>query len=77
MATWRRPTGGLLLFIILINDAGFSGQSNDVGTISTCKKRLKSMNEIHLKFVDDLTIGEAKKTERHAEVYPSTKSTTT
>ena len=61
---------GLLLFIILINDAGFSGQSNDVGTIITCKKRLRSMNEIHLKFVDDLTIGEAIKMKNMLDYTP-------
>ena len=50
---------GLLLFLILINDVGFPDQRNNVGDIITSKKRTKSVEEIHLKFVDDLTIGEA------------------
>ena len=50
---------GLLLFLILINDVGFSNQTNDLGEIITCKKRIKEFNEIHLKYVDDLTVGEA------------------
>ena len=41
----------LLLFIILINDLGFEGQEN--------KRNLKRANELHLKFVDDLTLAEA------------------
>ena len=52
---------GLLLFLVLINDVGFSGQNAELGEIITCKKRIKEFNEIHLKFVDDLTIGEAVK----------------
>ena len=50
---------GLLLFIILINDLGFEGQSNDTGEIITSKKHLRALNEIHLKFVDDLSLAEA------------------
>ena len=50
---------GLLLFLILINDAGFPDQRNDLGEVLTCKKSIRSLNEIHLKYVDDLTIAEA------------------
>ena len=50
---------GLLLFIILINDVGFEGQTNDVGEIISCKKSMKQINEIHLKYVDDLSLAEA------------------
>ena len=50
---------GLLLFIVLINDVGFLGQQNATGDIITCKRKMKEMNEIHLKFVDDLTMAEA------------------
>ena len=50
---------GLLLFLILINDVGFPDQRNNVGDIITSKKRTTKVEEIHLKFVDDLTIGEA------------------
>jgi hypothetical protein len=50
---------GLLLFLVLINDVGFPNQTKNLGDIITCKKRITSMNEIHLKYVDDLSIGEA------------------
>ena len=49
---------GLLLFIVLINDIGFNGQTNNIGEIITCKRKMKEINEIHLKFVDDLTMAE-------------------
>ena len=50
---------GLFLFLVLINDVGFCDQMNDLGDVITCKKRLKELNEIHLKYVDDLTLAEA------------------
>ena len=50
---------GLLLFLVLINDVGFDGQTNEVGDIITSKKRIKEFNEIHLKYVDDLLIAES------------------
>ena len=50
---------GLLLFIILINDLGFKGQKNDAGEILTSRRNMKQVNEIHLKYVDDLTLAEA------------------
>ena len=50
---------GLLLFLILINDLGFEGQVNNAGEIITCRKSLKAVNEIHLKYVDDLTYAES------------------
>ena len=50
---------GLLLFIVLINDAGFSGQLNNVGDLITSRKNMRAVNEIHLKYVDDLTLGKA------------------
>ena len=49
----------LLLFIVLINDIGFEGQLNNVGDLITSKRNMKSVNEIHLKYVDDLTLAEA------------------
>ena len=49
---------GLLLFLILVNDVGFEDQENEVGDVITCKKRLKEVNRIHLKYVNDLTIAE-------------------
>ena len=43
----------------MINDAGFSGQLNNVGDLITSRKNMRAVNEIHLKYVDDLTLGEA------------------
>ena len=50
---------GLLLFIVLINDVGFQGQANNAGEIITSKRNMKTLNEMHLKYVDDLTLAEA------------------
>ena len=50
---------GLLLFIVLINDVGFKEQENNAGELITSKRNMKNVNEIHLKYVDDLTLGEA------------------
>ena len=50
---------GLLLFIVLINDVGFKDQENNAGELITSKRNMKTVNEIHLKYVDDLTLGEA------------------
>ena len=51
---------GLLLFIILINDVGFTeDQVNNTGELITSKRNMKTINEIHLKYVDDLTLAEA------------------
>ena len=52
---------GLLLFLVLINDAGWDNQVNNAGAIITSKKNFKAANEIHLKYVDDMTIAEAVK----------------
>ena len=45
----------LILFIVMINDIGFDDQKNDAGELITSKRNLKLANEIHFKFVDDLT----------------------
>ena len=50
---------GLFLFLILINDAGFSEQENNVGDMITRKKRIAELNVIHMKYVDDLAVAEA------------------
>ena len=50
---------GLILFIVLINDVGFPGQVNNTGDLITTKRNMRSINEIHLKYVDDLTLAEA------------------
>ena len=51
---------GLLLFLVLINDAGFDNKSNNAEII-TSKKNFKAANQIHLKYVDDMTIAETSK----------------
>ena len=48
----------LILFIVMINDIGFDDQMNNAGELITSKRNLKTANEIHLKFVDDLTLAE-------------------
>ena len=50
---------GLLLFIVLINEVGFVGQTNNAGELITSRRNMKVANEIHLKYVDDLTLAEA------------------
>ena len=50
---------GLLLFIVLINDVGFKEQENNAGELIISKRNMKNVNEIHLKYVDDLTLGKA------------------
>ena len=50
---------GMLLFIILINDLGFAGQENNAGDIINCRKNLRTVNDLHLKYVDDLTYAES------------------
>ena len=42
-----------------MNDVGFENQSNENGEIITCKERVKQLNELHLKYVDDLTLAES------------------
>ena len=49
---------GLFLFLVLVNNVSFSGQVNNAGELITCKKRIKDVNNIHLKYVDDLTLAE-------------------
>ena len=43
---------------MLINDAGFSHQVNNVGELIT-KKKINEMNRIHLKYVDDMSLAES------------------
>ena len=50
---------GLFLFLVLINDLGFEGQTNSTGEMITAKKRVKELNTIHLKYIDDLTFAES------------------
>ena len=50
---------GLFLFLVLINDVGFSKQSNNARELATSKRRVHDLNELHLKYVDDLSIAES------------------
>ena len=50
---------GLFLFLVLINDIGFDGQNNNVGELITRKKKVKEINQIHMKYVDDLALAES------------------
>ena len=50
---------GLFLFLVLINDAGFKNHLNYAGELITSRQNFKAANEIHLKYVDDMTIAEA------------------
>ena len=47
---------GLFLFLVLINDTGFKGQLNNVGELATRKRNVKAVNQIHLKYVDDMSL---------------------
>ena len=49
----------LLLFLVLVNDLGFEGQLNNAGSLAVGKRSIRSLNVIHLKYVDDLTLAEA------------------
>ena len=40
---------GLLLFLLLINDAGCEGQLNNAGELLTSNRNMKQANEIHMK----------------------------
>ena len=51
---------GMFLFIVLINLIGFKDQVKEVGKIvSKPLNKRKSMKNIHLKFVDDMTVAES------------------
>ena len=63
----------LLLFLVLINDVGFKNQTNDAGAIATTKKKIKTANEIHLKYVDDLTLAEAVRLKGNTDFHSTSK----
>ena len=63
---------GLLLFLVLINDTGFDDQINNAGELLTSKRRMKMVNTIHLKYVDDLTLAEAIKLRDKLVYVPTT-----
>ena len=43
----------------MINEVGFEGQQNNAGELLTSKRNMKIINQMHLKYVDDLTLVEA------------------
>ena len=64
---------GMFLFIIFINAAGFEGQNRSLGKLLTQPvKGRRPITNIHLKFIDDMTVAEAvnlKKTLVHCPDY--------
>ena len=53
---------GMLLFLVLINSAGFAEEDRAIGTRVTKASNVRNaISNIHLKFVDDLTIAESLK----------------
>ena len=49
----------LFLFLVLINELGFSDQENNAGDTVTTIKRTNIEREIHLKYVDDFSLAES------------------
>ena len=59
---------GLLLFLILINEAGLRTAQSRIGEMATSSHRHREiMNERHWKFVDDMTIAKALDLKRDLE----------
>ena len=51
---------GMFLFLVLINDAGFQAQNNQIGKLITSAiNKRKEISKDHWKYVDDLTVAEA------------------
>ena len=51
---------GMFLFLILINDAGYSKDNEDIGKkITTSMNKRTEMEAKHFKYVDDMTLVEA------------------
>ena len=44
---------GLLLFLVLINDAGFPDQHNNVGDLIRSRRNFLTANKLQLKYVND------------------------
>ena len=59
------------MFLVLIDEVGFSGQENNAGDLITSKKRLKQINTSHLKYVDDLSLAETVKINSELAPVPS------
>ena len=58
---------GLFLFLLLTNDAGFQGQVNNAGECITKKKMVEELN---MKYVDDLAIAEGINMKKQLEQVP-------
>ena len=54
----------------MVNDVGFENQLNNAGELATAKKKVKTANEIHLKYVDDLTVAEAVRMKENLSCIP-------
>ena len=53
---------GMLLFLVLINSAGFPEDNRTMGArVTKAAHARKAISNIHLKYVDDLTIAESMK----------------
>ena len=51
---------GMLLFIVLINSAGFAKEDRAMGTrVTKAANARKALSNLHLKYIDDLTIAES------------------
>ena len=61
---------GLFLFLVLINDLGFEDQVNNAGDLITSNKKVKEMNVIHLKYVDDFSVAESVKMSSQLDSVP-------
>ena len=61
---------GLFLFLVLINDVWFEAQVNNTGELITKRKKVKEINEIHLKYVDDLALAETIDMKEQLEYVP-------
>ena len=65
----------LLFFLLLINELGFLDQRNNIGDLVTKKRNDDLKSEIHLKFVDDFTVGETIKLTKELVKIPESERT--
>ena len=61
----------LILFLVLINDLGFSGQLNNAGEVITKITKTYVEGKIHLKYVDDFSLAETINLKKQLIVDPS------
>ena len=62
---------GLFLFLVLINAAGLKNLTRNTGTLATAAlRRRRPLEELHLKYVDDMTFTEAVKLKDKLKVDP-------